>query len=859
MTRGWTGLRDRFAACSGMGAAVLLAFPIFCPVRAQDTPVLQILVAEPEYLVLRFRSEDDTVSLRPVPSDLTVTQAGEIHDLEELIRFKDQQDVPLNVVVGLGLLRGDARMQRAVRHALRSELIVALDVRRGDQAALMTFAGEVGVRLPFTRDLAGFGGRLTAHAAGTDSMRLRDAIVAGRDLIDQTDPVGISTLILFTDHAADASRIDLWTIQQSVAGSRIPIHLISIGSEEPMPAAIKQLAIESGGSFVRCADDSLAVRRVVRRLARRLQSLYVASLQQPLETGTVDVVYRAGRGEFAASSPAGPWSVRAGTADAGESAPLWLVVGILAMLGAVLTLLMWHTWRLRRNRSSERSTALAAPGAPEGDPPTLTLELLSPHAAAGQFRFDRYPIRLGRNPAAELAFDAEVDRATSWDHARIDWSDHQIVITDQGSTNGTWINGRSTTTALLREGDRLELGTGGPQLRVVSTGAIRVDDETAKVPIPAGDQPGLQLTLIEGARGRRPLDKTYKQRVITLGRDPDSDVGFAEPPHPVVSRHHAEIIWRAGEYHLVDKRATNGTLLDGRRVDSAVLVAGQRITLGSGGPVLRVSFPEPTDHADQRSRHRLAMAAVLTAILAVTAVVWWQRDRATAPVQVESLSETAFVERAVVLFAEAMNNEIDAVPPGMVRNIQAEIARLSRQDRRTFVRVLTRARIMLPEVQGILAEHGLPPELAYIALVESRFDPSARSGAGALGLWQLMPTTARAYGLRVSGDVDERLDPLKSTHAAARYLKRLYLRYGDFMLALAAYNYGPGNINYALDQLLEDDPLRNRSYWYLVRKNLLPRETDEYVHKVISGWLLATYPERFGLPTERTSEESDMG
>ena len=396
-------------------------------------------------------------------------------------------------------------------------------------------------------------------------------------------------------------------------------------------------------------------------------------------------------------------------------------------------------------------------------------------------------------------------------------------------------------------------------MRVVSTGAIRVDDETAKVLIPASDQPELQLTLIEGTRGRRPMDKTYRQRVITLGRDPGSDVGFAEPPHPVVSRHHAEIVWRAGEYHLVDKRATNGTLLDGRRVDSVVLVAGQRITLGAGGPVLRVSFPERTGDSARPSRHRLALAAVLTAILAVTAVIWWQRDWATAPVQVESLSETEFVERAVVLFAEAMNNAIDAVPPGMVRNIQAEIAQLSRHDRETFLRVLHRARILLPEVQDILAEHGLPPELAYIALVESRFDPHARSGAGALGLWQLMPTTARAYGLRVSGDVDERLDPIKSTHAAARYLKRLYLRYGDFMLALAAYNYGPGNVNYALDQILEDDPLRNRSYWYLVRKNLLPRETDEYVHKVITGWLLATYPERFGLPTEQTGKQSDMG
>ena len=260
-----------------------------------------------------------------------------------------------------------------------------------------------------------------------------------------------------------------------------------------------------------------------------------------------------------------------------------------------------------------------------------------------------------------------------------------------------------------------------------------------------------------------------------------------------------------------------------------------------------------------QKRLRPSLAAVIVIALASATAVWFGSRSGTDRSDPDSLSEAEFVERAVIEFARAMHNDVDAVPVGMIRHIQAEISNLARRDRAALIEVLERTQELLPQVQQILYHHDLPPELAYIAMLESRFDPEARSRAGAVGLWQLMPVTARAYGLKVNSRVDERLDPIKSTHAAARYLKKLYVRYGDFMLVLAAYNYGPANVNYALDQILEDDPLRHRNYWYLVRKNLLPRETDEYVYKVISGWLVATHPRRFGLPERVDLDRGDLG
>lgn len=134
----------------------------------------------------------------------------------------------------------------------------------------------------------------------------------------------------------------------------------------------------------------------------------------------------------------------------------------------------------------------------------------------------------------------------------------------------------------------------------------------------------------------------------------------------------------------------------------------------------------------------------------------------------------------------------------------------------------------LPAVAAILRAHGLPPELVGVAAVESGFDPAALSPKGARGLWQLMPETATRYGMVVNSGRDERLDPLKSTFAAARYLKDLYAQFQDWPLALAAYNAGENRIQRSLDRL------GARDFRTLSRHAALPEETRRYVPAVLA-------------------------
>jgi len=134
----------------------------------------------------------------------------------------------------------------------------------------------------------------------------------------------------------------------------------------------------------------------------------------------------------------------------------------------------------------------------------------------------------------------------------------------------------------------------------------------------------------------------------------------------------------------------------------------------------------------------------------------------------------------------------------------------------------------LPTIAGILRAHGLPMMLVSVAAIESSFNPAALSPKGARGLWQLMPETARRFGLLVETQGDERLDPVKSTFAAARYLKELHAQFGDWPLALAAYNAGAERVQRSLERL------GARDFWTLRRRLALPEETRRYVPTVLA-------------------------
>ncbi len=152
----------------------------------------------------------------------------------------------------------------------------------------------------------------------------------------------------------------------------------------------------------------------------------------------------------------------------------------------------------------------------------------------------------------------------------------------------------------------------------------------------------------------------------------------------------------------------------------------------------------------------------------------------------------------------------------------------------------------LPMIQKIFAAQGLPPDLAYVPLVESAFRPEAISRASAKGVWQFMQGTALENGLRHDWYIDERANPEKATVAAANYLKSLAESFGgDWQLALASYNSGPGRVQKAIRQFGQAD------FWSLAAKPAaLPRETREYVPMILAAIVIARNPAQYGFSFE---------
>jgi membrane-bound lytic murein transglycosylase D len=147
-------------------------------------------------------------------------------------------------------------------------------------------------------------------------------------------------------------------------------------------------------------------------------------------------------------------------------------------------------------------------------------------------------------------------------------------------------------------------------------------------------------------------------------------------------------------------------------------------------------------------------------------------------------------------------------------------------------------------ISRVLREEGLPQDLIYLAQAESAFQPLALSRAGARGIWQFVAYRGQEYGLRHTWWIDERQDPEKATHAAAQHLRDLYRIYGDWYLAMAAYNCGPGNVQKGIERTGYAD------FWELYKRNVLPRETKNYVPIIIALTLIAKDAAHYNIQVE---------
>jgi len=164
--------------------------------------------------------------------------------------------------------------------------------------------------------------------------------------------------------------------------------------------------------------------------------------------------------------------------------------------------------------------------------------------------------------------------------------------------------------------------------------------------------------------------------------------------------------------------------------------------------------------------------------------------------------------------------------------------------RKALEEALRRSGRYIDRFREIFKEQGVPLDLIYMASVESLFKPSAYSRARARGIWQFMKGTGRLYGLKIDWWLDERLDFEKATVSAARHLKDLYEEFGDWYLALAAYNVGPGRVRRALRRYGDLD------YWTMTKRHMLPRETRNFVPSILASILIYRNPEHYGFHVE---------
>ncbi len=213
------------------------------------------------------------------------------------------------------------------------------------------------------------------------------------------------------------------------------------------------------------------------------------------------------------------------------------------------------------------------------------------------------------------------------------------------------------------------------------------------------------------------------------------------------------------------------------------------------------------------------------------------------PAPIDEANEITFpIDPTVRAKAEAeLKQTRSDLPLVMNDQVASFISYFSTSGHAVLERALSRSGKYRDMISRILKEEGIPQDLIYLAEAESGFHPLALSRAGARGMWQFMAIRAVDYGLKRNWWVDERQDPEKSTRAAARHLKDLYKQFGDWYLAMAAYNSGPGTVQRGVERTGYAD------FWELYNRGVLPGETKNYVPIIVAVAIMAKNPAQYGL------------
>ena len=429
-------------------------------------------------------------------------------------------------------------------------------------------------------------------------------------------------------------------------------------------------------------------------------------------------------------------------------------------------------------------------------------------------------------------------------HLEIRKDGNQYRLCDLNSTNGTYLNGVRVTEAILEPPCRIRLGADGPELTFLLDHASQANpNETLVAPMPP--------LVIESAPWPAP----------ETGKPSDAVISHREEQFLAAAVARARMARRrgVGDQTVVIMREMLSAALNrtGKRFKIIISTLLVLLAAVSAYGIWKIDGLKKDKHQiDARIAQIESMLAVPGETPGEVDALVDQLDqyenqgralKSKFLYKVSAFEKESPVEREIHVLMAEFGAETYSIPPEFVEQVNRFIERYQGPDRPHMERAEGKAREEMHTMRQIFEQQSLPPDLAYIVLVESAMSERGTSQAGAAGLWQFTPVTAKAYGLKVSREVDERLNAQKATRAACKYIRELILDFGagsSVMLALAAYNLGPSRVKQAIRKVT--DPIKQRNFWYLYRVRAVPPDTREYVPKVIAAMVIGRHPERFG-------------
>jgi pSer/pThr/pTyr-binding forkhead associated (FHA) protein len=491
----------------------------------------------------------------------------------------------------------------------------------------------------------------------------------------------------------------------------------------------------------------------------------------------------------------------------------------------------------------------------------LKLTFLSGSLQGTEAAFDRPAVRIGRAPDCDVRFDKQADPEVSAHHAEIVADGGGWTLIDTASTNGTLVNGERISRRRLASGDVLVFGGGasarvelpdgpgphslGPMTKLTPPPERRrlESDEVAARVKDRADTAALRVA-------EQAAQKLMQERARQGGKSGKTVAIMAD----ALAEMHQDTKRRSGRRWLRVVLAVGGLGL----VVAAVLglvVAMQRRELqrlvGEKARLDREIEAVQAAMVGESDEDKLAALeqklADLTGSARTTLGQVAEQDRVAAR-ELEEAGDD--LDRAIRRILAKFDAQTYAIPPVFKEALREQVDILSRASNLKFV--YKRRNRHWKAITREFAALGLPEEMAYIAWAETQFDPEAVSSAGARGMWQMTPGTARELGLRVDDAVDERLDVPKQTRAAARKLANLLAEFGadSFMLALASYNRGEAGVRRVLHRVAQEKGgfrKEKRDFWHLYRLKRLPAETMDYVPRVLAAAVVCNDPVRYGL------------